>query len=116
MLPSTPVDLDATRATLDRLAASLAPATLAVRATAQRYLVTNRGAIERKYGRQGAHAVHLALSGLARATRGAVVYLDDPMSVAPFGIEPVDCAENADQWRAGLYNLAGDATSVVLIG
>ena len=59
-------------------------------------IVSNRTALETKYGATGASSIHDALVGLADATRddgfvqAQVIYLDDTETLRPYGLLPVD--------------------------
>lgn len=60
------------------------------------FIVSNRTALEAKYGRTGASRIQRALTKLAEATTAegrvcaSVLYLDDPQALEPYGLSPTD--------------------------
>lgn len=73
-------------------------------------IVSNRTALEAKYGPAGASRIHRALTELANAMtsekrlRALVVYLDDPQTLQPYGLTPAD-PKNPQELKGTLNRL-----------
>ncbi len=113
--PSTDLDLNGARAVLDHLARSLAPA-IKPRALSDHLILASRGAVEAKYGPSAFRTLDAALGELARVSGGSLLYVDDPVSAATVGVEPLDQTTRAAAWAAWLDNVAPTASSVLLVG
>lgn len=116
MTHATPdLDLDATREALHRLARRLAPAPQ--RPPLSTHLILgSRRAVEGHFGAAAFAALDAALTELAQASGGSLVWLDDPISAAAAGSEPLDDAANPADWDAWLAAAAPATRSVLIVG
>lgn len=113
--PTTDLDLNSTRAVLDRLALSLVPA-IRRPALSDHLILASRGAVEAKYGPSAFRSLDAALVELAQVSGGSLLYVDDPVSAAAVGVEPLDQTTRAAAWAAWLESVAPATASVLLIG
>ena len=109
------LDLDTERRSLERLAWGLAPSVPPRRPTDDLVLASRTG-LERAFGAGGFHAVNHALLRLARLTGRDLVYVDDPVSLAPFGGAVLDTPDQAPAWAAWLDRFAPHTRSLLLVG
>ena len=109
------LDLDTARFSLDDLAWGLARSTPLRRPTADLILASRQG-LERKFGPTGFHLVNHELLRLAQLTGRDLIYVDDPVSLAPYGAPVIGCPDRAADWAPWLDGFAPHARNLLLIG
>ncbi|MCW5850706.1 MAG: hypothetical protein KIT87_11585, partial [Anaerolineae bacterium] len=109
------LDLDTARFSLDDLAWGLARSTPLRRPTDD-LILGSRQALERKFGPASFHMINHELLRLAQLTGRDLVYLDDPVSLAPYGAQVIGCRDRATDWGIWLDGFAPHARSLLLVG
>ena len=109
------LDLDTARLNLEDLAWGLARHA-PLRLPTEDLILASRAGLEGKFGPAGFHMVNHALLRLAQLTGRDLVYVDDPVSLAPFGGPVLTAPDRAADWAAWLDDFAPDTRSLLLVG